>query len=72
MPADARDPERVRELEAEIAELEQAIEACRNQNKVLTDAYQLNAETQELVKARKAKADASLVERARWWVFGRE
>lgn len=59
-------------LEAEIAGLEQQLNACRNQNKVLTDAYQMNQEATALVKRRKDKQDASLVERVKWWWSGRD
>lgn len=56
----------------EIAALEQTIERLRNEKRVLTDAYQLNEETTALVKRRKDKEDASIVERVKWWAFGRE
>lgn len=54
----------------EIDELEQTIARLRNEKRVLTDAYQINDETQEIVRYRKERESAGVVGRAKLWLFG--
>ncbi|MCQ4334622.1 ribbon-helix-helix protein, CopG family [Natronomonas sp. F2-12] len=63
--------DRVRALERQLADCQRDRERLRNEKQVLVDAYEVNQETAAIVKRRKDRQDASLVERATWWVFGR-
>jgi len=63
--------DRVRALERQLADCQRDRERLQNEKQVLVDAYQINEETTAIVKRRKDRQDASLVERAKVWVFGR-
>lgn len=56
----------------ELEQLEQTIDRLRNEKRVLTDAYQINDDTQEIVRYRKEREKAGLVGRAKLWLFGRD
>jgi len=70
-PADAPNPERVRDLEQQLAKCQRDLERVRNEKKVLVDAYQTAEQTQELVEYVEEQ-QAGVVGRAKRWLFGGE
>lgn len=59
------------EYEHTLAERERTIERLRNEKQVLVDQFQREEQTEALVRYVEEKKDAGIVQRAKWWLFGR-
>jgi TolA-binding protein len=71
-PRDAPTPERVRDLEQQLADCQRDLERVQNEKEVLIDAYQSQEQTEALVEYVEERESAGALQRAKWWVFGRE
>jgi len=60
------------EYERTLAERERTIERLRNEKQVLVDQFQREEQTEALVRYVEEKKDAGIVQRTKWWLFGRD
>jgi len=70
--ADAPDPERVRDLERQLADCQRDLERTRDHMDVLTDAYQSKKQEANALEVYKERADRGFVGRVKGVLFGRD